>query len=120
MYKAGPWLMGIDFCHIFSKDRIYSDSTGEPVNQDWHVRSNTGMMGVIPTWKMMEVIDGPKMKKVRDTIEQDRKKAQARSNVALDSASSNAAPPANDANLTHREDFMRLVDAAGRKPEPKD
>jgi hypothetical protein len=29
-------------------------------------------------------------------------------------------PPATDENPTHREDFMRLVNAAARKPEPKD
>jgi len=31
-----------------------------------------------------------------------------------------ALPPANGENPTHREDFMRLVGAAARKPEPKD
>jgi hypothetical protein len=115
-FKAGPWLMGIDFCHILSKDRIYSDATSKPLNQDWHIRSNTGMMGVIPTWKMMEVVDGAQMKKVRESLEQHVKKLQADSYAALDSASvSKPAPPETDANPNHLEDFTRLVDVAARK-----
>lgn len=64
-HKAGPFLMGIDFCHLFNKDPVVSEASGKQIN-DWHVSLNTGMMmGVIPTWRIMEVIDSPRMKALR-------------------------------------------------------
>jgi len=116
-FKAGPFLMGIDFCHLFNKDRVISDETGRPTN-DCHVRSNTGMMGVIPMWRIMDVIDNPKMKKLRDQLEQDVKKIRT-SQVNLDTAGE-VPPPANAVNPKHREDFNSLLDAAVKKPEQED
>jgi hypothetical protein len=66
-FKAGPFLVGIDFCHLFNRDPVKSEASGKQVH-DWHVRSNTGMMGVIPTWRIMEVVDSPKMKLLRDKL----------------------------------------------------
>jgi hypothetical protein len=95
-FKAGPFLIGIDFCHLFNKDPVVSDASGKQVD-DWHVRSNTGMMGVIPMWRIMDVIDSPKMKRLRDQLETEVKRRGAASNVSLDSA-----PPASDANPDKR------------------
>jgi hypothetical protein len=122
-WKAGPFLMGIDFCHLYNKDSkdalIYSKTTGKPISEDWYVRSNTGMMGVIPTWRMMDVIDSPKMKALRGAFEDEVKKFTDTkiSQASLDSAASadKSVPPASDANPNHLEDFKRLVDVAARK-----
>jgi hypothetical protein len=99
-FKAGPFLMGIDFCHVFNKDQVVSDETGKPVNNNWHVRSNTGMMGVIPTWRIVDVINSPKMKQLRDRFEEEVKKVRS-SQISLDVA----AHPVRDASLTDREEF---------------
>jgi hypothetical protein len=112
-FKAGPFLMGIDFCHLFNKDKVVSDLTGKPVSDDWHVRSNTGMMGVIPMWRIMDVIDSPKMKNLRDGLEQEVKKIRS-SQVSLDVADKGV-PPAGDENPDHLKDFTRLVDLAAKK-----
>lgn len=58
-WTAGPWLLGVDHCHLFSQERIYSRATGRPVNEDWHVRGNTGMMGVVPAWRLAEMFKFP-------------------------------------------------------------
>jgi hypothetical protein len=117
-YQMGPWLLGIDYCHIYDKERVFNSETGDPI-PNMHVRSNTGMMGVIPAWRLADILEGPDIMAIVDhlkaAVEQGKKKQDQ---ASLDSASE--APPANDANPTHREDFMRLVGAAARKPEPKD
>jgi hypothetical protein len=100
-FKAGPFLMGIDFCHLFNKDPVVSDASGKQAN-DWHVRSNTGMMGVIPMWRIMDVIDSPKMKGLRDQLEDEIKKRAVSSNVALDSLARDA-HRSNHTDLRHRE-----------------
>jgi hypothetical protein len=87
------------------------------------VSANTGMNGVVPAWRLKELLDMPRFKDVRDTEEKaelERIKREAPGAV-LDAATEVVtAPPASGDNPTHREDFMRLVSAAARKPEPKD
>jgi len=119
--QLGPWLLGVDFCNIYSKDKIYSSDTGKPLNDDWFVPANTGMMGVIPAWKIHDILEGKELApyiKATDkhTRENLKKKADQ---VSLDASGDGAAPPANGENPTHREDFMRLVGAAARKQEPE-
>jgi hypothetical protein len=41
--QVGPFLVGVDFCHLFSRDKIVSELTGKPVNDDWHVSSNAAL-----------------------------------------------------------------------------
>lgn len=113
--QIGPFLVGIDCCHLFNRDRIFSDSTGKPVSDDWHVRSNTGMMGVIPAWKLTEMIERSAMAEIIKDTSVALKRAESASHVALDVA----APPASDENPNHLEDFNRLVDVAARK-RPRD
>lgn len=109
----GPYLLGIDFCHIYEKERIYSDITRDLVSKDWHVRANTGMMGVIPAWKLLDIIHAPDMMKIRKDAED--KLAKDADQISLDSAKPDASPLSSDENPTHREDFNSLVGAAARK-----
>jgi hypothetical protein len=43
-FALGPWLLGIDYCHIHRSEPLLDKKTNER-NPDWVVRSNTGMMG---------------------------------------------------------------------------
>jgi hypothetical protein len=120
--QLGPWLLGVDFCNIYSKDKVYSSDTGRPISDDWFVRANTGMMGVIPAWKILDILEGPEMApfiKATDDHARENLKKKA-DQVSLDASVQEVDRPANDANPNHQEDFMRLVGAAARKPEPKD
>jgi hypothetical protein len=56
---SGPWLLGVDHCHLFSQEKVYSRATRQPVNDDWNVRGNTGMMGVVPAWRLGEMFSFP-------------------------------------------------------------
>ncbi len=108
------FLLGIDWGYICDWDTVH-DSVGRP-QPSLQVRTNTGMMAVVPAWKLKELIDMPKLKIDRDASEDRILKHQS---TAIGVATSSA-PPANDANPTHQEDFMRLVDVAARKPARED
>jgi hypothetical protein len=90
---------------ILAEDRNLSGSQRVPV----------GMGIVVPIERVIELIEGnDMMKKWREN-----KKEEKRSENAATMDSGFSAPPANDANPTHLEDFTRLVDVAARK-KPKD
>jgi hypothetical protein len=65
----GPWLLGIDYCHIRWDEPIWSKATGR-ANDDWFIKSNTGMMGVVPVWKLTEILEGTEMRPVMDEVVQ--------------------------------------------------
>jgi hypothetical protein len=118
-FKAGPFLMGIDCCHIFNRDPVINAITGEPM-PNLYVRSNTGMMGVVPMWRIMDIVDGREMKLLRDTMEKEVKRTKpTEPHGAMDSAVPSASASDTDANPNHLADFTRLVDVAARK-KPKD
>lgn len=63
MTSHGPWLLGIDWGYLNHWD-VVRDATGRPVNTSnpraMQVRLNTGMMTVVPSWKLMDILDdGP-------------------------------------------------------------
>lgn len=80
---------------------------------------HTGIGVVIPVNKIIETIQHPDLVAMRKDIVRKLRESGATSDLLTDDAPESA-PPASDANPTHLEDFMRLVGAAARKPEPKD
>jgi hypothetical protein len=38
---------------------VYSHLTKQPVDKDWYVNANTGMMGVVPAWRLGEMFQFP-------------------------------------------------------------
>jgi hypothetical protein len=87
------------------------------------VYANTGMNGVVPAWRLMELLEMPKVKAVRDQDEADEKERRKRDTpgATLQSASWEVSPPAADANPKHREEFEALVaKSVLRKPEKDD
>ena len=66
-YQLGPWLLGIDYCHIYDKELVFNSATGDPI-PNMHVRSNTGMMGVIPAWRLTDILQGPDILAIVDDL----------------------------------------------------
>jgi hypothetical protein len=60
--KHGPWLLGVDWGHINDWEPL-RDEIGRPINPNpkaAQIRLNTGMMAVVPAWKLAEMLDqGP-------------------------------------------------------------
>lgn len=81
----GPWLLGIDWCHLLTREPVREKGEDEkPTQQGWFVRSNSGMAGVIPIWKLDELLDIDELKEGRDRQEQQLKEEKARINTSLD------------------------------------
>jgi hypothetical protein len=50
----GPALLGVDWCHTFYPEPVM-DSSGREL--DSYVQSHSGLMGVVPSWKLAELIE---------------------------------------------------------------
>ena len=60
-YHHGPWLLGINWGHL-TKWQPVCDSSGRPISSHGSkVEQNTGMMAVVPAWKLIEMINHPMM-----------------------------------------------------------
>jgi hypothetical protein len=56
MKAKGPYLFGIDFCHLNTIEPV-REKNGDRVPAGWTVRTNSGMAGVIPVWKITELLN---------------------------------------------------------------
>jgi hypothetical protein len=52
----GPWLVGVDWGHIRTKEPVREKNDDQPVFDGWYVHSNLGMVGVVPSWKLDELL----------------------------------------------------------------
>jgi hypothetical protein len=80
---------------------------------------NTWLNGVVPAWKIIDLLEFTDLKKQHEQHERAFHKRVAdhkRSSGIEQAFAGEPDLPANDANPTHREDFTRLVGAAARKP----
>lgn len=95
----GPWLLGVDWGHIFDKELVRNE-VGDVVSNKWHVRANSGMIGVVPAWRLNEMIYSDKavaQRRQYERQESERRKQESGS-VAIDMVSSDSSPPANADN----------------------
>jgi hypothetical protein len=96
------------------------ESTGDVplIQHGKYIKGLSGMTCLLPAWTIWEVMNLPKLKKDRDDTNAlllERLKSEGTVPPVAESS-----PLASDANPTHREDFMRLVGAAARKPPQED
>jgi len=57
----GDWhtnigLLGIDWCHLAPREPLRDNQNPEIKSDEWHVKANSGMMGVVPAWRIVEVL----------------------------------------------------------------
>ena len=117
-----PFLLGLMHGHFVIENP--EDAISVTGNDKSTGQINTGIGLVIPGRHILAAIDLPSVVEGRKfVIEKFRKGSNVRADNATSRASfadSSVAPPATGENPTHREDFMRLVGKAARKPAPKD
>lgn len=66
--RIGPWLLGIDWVHINNHEPLLTkDKAGDmvPVSQKHWVKSHTGMAGVIPAWRLADMLSRPEFEMAR-------------------------------------------------------
>lgn len=121
---SGPWLLGVNYSYLRSKKKIFSDETPKtrPVNEHWFVDSNTGMMGVVPAWKLAKLLEEPAIMEAKRQAESRMAKVQRDrdSPVVLTGAQTVSAPSTNPDNPSHKEDFTRLLHEATKAPRSND
>lgn len=108
------WLLGVDWGHILDWSPV-CDASGRPNNYGQQVQINTGMMGVVPAWKLKELLDCDELKEHRAAIEEAVLSKKNITTAALDSsAPKKKLDSTSDENPNAREDFTRLANAAAR------
>jgi hypothetical protein len=66
----GPYLVGIDWCHLGRYEPVVSSSELAKRVDDHVVRSNLGMAGVVPSWKIQELLDIDDLREQREAIDE--------------------------------------------------
>jgi hypothetical protein len=64
----GPYLLGIDCCHLKYKTKVLGGDGQETGNT---FSENTGMAAVIPAWRIAEILDSEELMKIREEMEND-------------------------------------------------
>jgi hypothetical protein len=120
----GAWLLGVDWCHVNDHVPAYDEHGNELT---FKVRANSGMMGVIPAWRLAEFLDCETLRNLRMAQAKEVLALRNKPTISVSFDSAREAhvepaigPPATDENPTHREDFTRLLGAAARKPPRED
>jgi hypothetical protein len=103
----GPYLLGIDWCHIPRKAPIRSRD-GLPIEEGWYVEENTGMAGVIPAWKIRDILDDEELKMQRKSADDHLTEKKKSSPISLDSAD-------KQPDIFTQEDFETALKKASRK-----
>jgi len=77
----GPWFLGIDWGHVTLYKPVY-DNNGDPL-ADYRVDVNTGIAHVVPAWKILDLLNGPRLQQQRskDDEEIQRKTPAAVRNI---------------------------------------
>jgi hypothetical protein len=66
MESLGMWLLGVDWAHINDHMPAVNEQNEE---MPFKVRANSGMMGVVPAWKLADLINMPALKEKRKNQE---------------------------------------------------
>ena len=119
----GPLLLGVEWGYINTWAPL-CDALGMALGDGppWvrQVEQNSGMMAVVPAWKLAELLLGGEVLRKREEIEREALEGQ-RKNIPLPRAftmSSAGVKRRPDANAAHKEDFTFLLNAAAKtKPQ---
>lgn len=63
------FLLGVDWGHHHWREKVRDGYTGEPVDSADFIPSNSGMMMVVPAWKILDLLDLPEFVQRRRDIE---------------------------------------------------
>lgn len=132
-WKKTSWMLGVNWCMIPSWEPV-CDRHGDPLPNGWQVPANTGMMGVVPAWKLLSLLTAhppvlARQEEIEEDVMQQLKRGPAVIRTSQDhrittaeAANSDVAvsPPATDENPKHREDFTALLNAAAKTPPQDD
>lgn len=105
----GPFLLGVDFCHIHRKATVRERNEAKS-QEGWFIKENTGMAGVIPAWKIAEILNGEELETMRR--EDDRKLTEKRKKSA---ASLDSVDEDSPRRVFSKQDFEQALKRASRR-----
>jgi hypothetical protein len=93
-FNVGPLLLGIDFGHIPHWDRVFQFPLNKKRREtDYKAESNTGIAGVVPSWKIIDILNAPKLADVRAAEDENlKKKLEETSDSFVEDAAHDAEP----------------------------
>jgi hypothetical protein len=56
VFPTGPFLLGVDWCMVPTWETV-CDNAGVELSNGWMVPANSGMMGVVPAWRLRALLD---------------------------------------------------------------
>jgi hypothetical protein len=108
--RVGPLLLGIDFGHL----PIWNDVYCKTRKTEYRAQSNTGIAGVVPNWKIKDLLDTPSL--VDGRAEEDEK-LKKKTKETLDSFVLDAAQEIEEQVFT-QQDFESALRKVSRRVEP--
>lgn len=109
---VGPLLLGVDFGHLPHDDKVFEGAR----ETKYTTKSNTGVAGVAPSWKIMDVLNIPKLAEDR-AMDDDARRKQEEENpdsFVLDAAR------ADDSLTFTQQDFESDLRKVTRRVEPSE
>ena len=101
---AGPWLLGVDVGHVEKTTKLIEVKTGK----EMLFKANSAMTGIIPAWKLLNLLNSPEAQKDRaDTV----KKRQDDRDGASDEGFVADALDRSDLSPTLRETIRRKIES---------
>jgi hypothetical protein len=71
IYGCGPWLLGVDWGHLPNwLDLVYKSDKGSKHPDGLGVASNAGMAGIVPAWKLTELLHSEDLERQRQKMDE--------------------------------------------------
>jgi trypsin-like peptidase len=84
--QHGPWLLGIDWSHLTSFRPVLNSNKRDKADPPQWVEINSGMAGVIPAWRIQELLDLPELVMQRKEQDKHISEMQQEGSASLDGA----------------------------------
>ncbi len=68
IHEGRTFLIGIVWAHMDEYTRVV-DKQDNVINDEWYVKYNTGMMAVVPAWRIIELLESDELAQKRQQIE---------------------------------------------------
>lgn len=116
----GPWLLGIDFCHINDFEPVRQDDEKKTIAdpKQW-VKSHTGMAGVIPAWKVLELLNTDELRMQREKDDAEITAHNKSSHLTFDSRSDDSEEVEQLSANFSQSDFESALRKVSRKITPE-
>ncbi len=116
--EQGIWLLGVDWGHMRTFEKVMEKNEEDPVSEGWVVPSNSGQMGVVPAWKLQELLDREEFVMARKR-EDEKLAKQIKNAPAVFDAQGLPQTDTDPIPLT-KDDFENALDKASRPVKPSD